>query len=125
MDSLHKLATATLHDVHRTNMLSSRADVTKLQLTSVQFVALQSGSALQASSIQDDALLVVSKHVACCEALHKAVLSTAIPFADLAVDLQRAFMSNPFDIPFDAQMGGCWASAVDWASQVGLLKLCA
>lgn len=61
----------------------------KLQPTSIQFVGVQAGSALQASSIQDDALLVVSEHVACLEALHQAVLSAAFPLADLAVHLQR------------------------------------
>lgn len=61
----------------------------KLQHTSIQFVGFQAGSALQASSIQDDTLLVVGEHVACLEALHQAVLSATVPLADLAVHLQH------------------------------------
>ena len=44
-------------------------------------------AALKALCIQDDALLVMREHVACCEALDKAVIIAAIALADLAVHL--------------------------------------
>ena len=48
--------------------------------------------ALQASSVQDDTLLVVREHVAGGEALQEAVIVAAVPLADLAVDLHAALV---------------------------------
>lgn len=58
----------------------------------------------------------MSKHVACGEALHKAVLSAAVPLADLAVNLQGGLMHDQLDthrhdaLPADNELNRCRAT---------------